>query len=145
MHKYGEFSANQWFENHNQSISPYGSGTFSENYHSFNHSLNQFATTQTMGKSLRVLLLCISKLLYSAEEHSRKERNNSQVRTRLKLLNSSLNALKNETRLRSGEKVFYTSPLLRINLFVLKLIILDKTENNYRCNELRSTDESPLH
>ena len=50
LRKYGEFSANRWFGNHNQSISPFGSGTFSGNYHSY----NSFATAQTMGKSLQV-------------------------------------------------------------------------------------------
>ena len=54
LRKYGEFSANRWFGNHNQGISPFGSGTFSENYHSFNHSFNPFASAQTMGKSLQV-------------------------------------------------------------------------------------------
>ena len=113
LQKYGEFSANQWFGNHYQSISPYGSGTSSENYHSFNHSFNPLPTTQTMGKSLQVLFLCKTKISYLAEEHyarsqivkMRKERNNSRQRGRVRLMNSSLNALENETSLRSGEKV----------------------------------------
>ena len=62
LQKYGEFSANQWFGNHYQSISPYGSGTSSENYYSFNHSFNPLPTTQTMGKSLQVLFLCKTKI-----------------------------------------------------------------------------------
>ena len=51
LRKYGELSANRWIGNHNQAISSFGSGHFSESYHSINHSLNSFATAQRMGKS----------------------------------------------------------------------------------------------